>query len=67
MVGMPIAATPSGRKSCTINGKENKGTKPNVPEEINAKKMPLRFFIVYKVYKLKIRRKDTLSYLLQVI
>jgi hypothetical protein len=48
MVGMPIAATPSGRKFGSINGKENKGTRPNVPEEINANRIPLRFFIVLK-------------------
>ena len=51
MVGMPIAATPSGRKLGTSSGSENNGTKPNVPEEIKANKIPFRFFIVNKNYK----------------
>ena len=45
MVGMPIAISPSGRILGTISGSENSGTSPNVPDEISAKNIPLKFFM----------------------
>lgn len=40
-----MAKTPSGRKEGTIRGREKRGTRPKVPDEINANRIPLMLFL----------------------